>query len=225
MLFATTSFGNGDYDLQRDSPCFPREPSCQIRSTCINAKDLSVTSCHHVMTYLHRHAKLPSGTRMATASKLIMDIMETEASVDHQMDASTMNLRLLVLLIRPRAQKSTDHVDHVSSGPAELRPRPRRPRPEQLHRAPTTSRAAPPSSDHADHDHVLSSSAELRPHRPPDHVAMMIAAKNGATTSATTVMATGRKARGPDNFIATNQMSIQDNFPQQRHPRQPSFSR
>ena len=120
MLFATTSFGNGDYDLQRDSPCFPREPSCQIGSACINAEDLSVTSCHHVMTYLHRHAKLPSGTRMATASKLIMDIMETEASVDHQMDASTMNLRLLVLLIRPRAQKSTDHVDHVSSGPAEL---------------------------------------------------------------------------------------------------------
>jgi len=132
MLFATTSFGNGDYDLQRDSPCFPREPSCQIGSACINAEDLSVTSCHHVMTYLHRHAKLPSGTRMATASKLIMDIMETEAFVDHQMDASTMNLRLLGLLIRPRAQKSTDHVDHVSSGPAELRPRPHRPCPEQL---------------------------------------------------------------------------------------------
>ena len=104
---------------------------------------------------------------MATASKLIMDIMETEASVDHQMDASTMNLRLLVLLIRPRAQKSTDHVNHVSSGPAEL-----------------------------------------RPHRPPDHVAMMITAKNGATTIATTVMATGRKARGPDNFIATGQMGM-----------------
>ena len=27
----------------------------------------------------------------------------------------------------------------------------------------------------------------LRPHRPPDHVAIMIAAKNGATTTATTV--------------------------------------
>ena len=152
MLFATTSFGNGDYDLQRDSPCFPREPSCQIGSACVNAEDLSVTSCHHVMTYLHRHAKLPSGTRMATASKLIMDIMETEASVDHQMDASTMNLRLLVLLIRPRAQKSTDHVDHVSSGPAVLRPRPRRPRshrsrPEQLRRAPTTLATIPRRND------------------------------------------------------------------------------
>jgi len=92
--------------------------------------------------------------------------------------------------------------------------RPRRPRLERPRRASTTttsitSRAAPPISGHVDHDHVPSSSAELRPHRPPDHVAMMIAAKNGATTIVTTVMATGRKARGPDNFIATNQMSIQ----------------
>ena len=95
--------------------------------------------------------------------------------------------------------------------------RPRRPRLEWLRRAPTTttsttSRAAPPSSDHVDRDHVdhvPSSSAELRPCRPQDYVAMMIAAKNGATTIATTVMATGRKARGTDNFIVTNQMSIQ----------------
>ena len=57
-----------------------------------------------------------------------------------------------------------------------------------------------------DVDHILSGSTELRP--PPDHVAMMIAAKNGATTIATTVMATGRKARGPDNFIATGQMGM-----------------
>ena len=78
-------------------------------------------------------------------------------------------------------------VDHVPSGSAELRP----PRP----------------LDHV--DHVPSGSTELRPPRPPDHVTMMIATKNGATTIATTVMATGRKARGPDNFIATNQMSIQ----------------
>ena len=82
-----------------------------------------------------------------------------------------------------------DHIDHVPSGPAELRPR--RPRPELHHRAPTTG---PP-------DHVPSGSAELRP---PDHVAMMIAMKNGAMTTATTVMTTGRKARGPDDFIATD---------------------
>jgi len=97
--------------------------------------------------------------------------------------------------------------------------RPRRPRLERPRRAPTTttstaitsitSRAAPLSSNHIDHDHVPSSSAELRPHWPPYHVAMMIAAKNGAMTIATTVMATGRKAQGPDNFNATNQMSIQ----------------
>jgi len=105
-----------------------------------------------------------------------------------------------------------DHVNHIPSSSTKLRPRPHRPHPEQLHRGPTTSttsQAALPSSDHADHDHIPRSSAEPRPHRPPDHVAMMIAAKNGATTIATTVMATGRKARGPDNFIATNQMSIQ----------------
>jgi hypothetical protein len=34
---------------------------------------------------------------------------------------------------------------------------------------------------------------------------MMIAAKNGATTTATTVVMTGQKARGPDNFVAANQ--------------------
>ena len=71
--------------------------------------------------------------------------------------------------------------------------RPRRPRLERLHRAPTTS-----TTDHV--DHVLSGSTELRPPRPPDHVAMMIATKNGTMTTATTVT-TGRKARGPDNFI------------------------
>jgi septum formation inhibitor MinC len=37
---------------------------------------------------------------------------------------------------------------------------------------------------------------------------MMIAAKNGATTTATTVR-TGQKARGPDNFIVIDQISIQ----------------
>jgi len=41
---------------------------------------------------------------------------------------------------------------------------------------------------------------------------MMIAAKNSATTTATTVMATGRKARGPDNFIATDLISIKDKY-------------
>ena len=58
-------------------------------------------------------------------------------------------------------------------------------------------------------DHVPSSSAELQPRRPPDHVAMMIAVKNGATTTATIVVTTSRKARGPDNFIAIDQISIQ----------------
>ena len=52
------------------------------------------------------------------------------------------------------APPSSDHVDHVPSSSAELRPR--RQRPEQLRRAPTTpttitSRAAPPSSDHIGH--------------------------------------------------------------------------
>jgi len=86
----------------------------------------------------------------------------------------------------------------------------------------TTSRAAPPSSDHVDRDHVdhvPSSSAELRPPRPQDYVAMMIAAKNGATTIATTVMTTGRKARGPDNFIANDTSSHLSNIATRRlHP-------
>ena len=72
--------------------------------------------------------------------------------------------------------------------------RPRRPRPERLRRAPATS-----TMDHV--DHVPSGSTELRPPRPPDHVAMMIATKNDAMTTATTIT-TGQKARGPDNFIA-----------------------
>jgi hypothetical protein len=36
----------------------------------------------------------------------------------------------------------------------------------------------------------------------------LIAAKNGATTTATTIIMTGRKARGPGNFIVTNQFSV-----------------
>jgi len=40
---------------------------------------------------------------------------------------------------------------------------------------------------------------------------MMIATKNGAMTTATTIT-TGRKARGPDNFIATDQISIKDKY-------------
>ena len=93
-------------------------------------------------------------------------------------------------VIFTQARKISDYVDHG----------PRRPRPEQLCRAPTTSTT----------DHVPSGSAELRPHRPPDHVAMMIAAKNGATTTATTVMTTCWKARGPDNFIATRLPAVGD---------------
>ena len=116
--------------------------------------------------------------------------------------------------IEPQAS----HPDHVDHGP-------RRPRPEQLRRAPTTStattsttsRAAPPSSDHV--DHVPSSSAELRPPRPQDYVPMMIAAKNGATTITTTVMTTGQKARGLDNFIANDTSSHLSNIATHRlHP-------
>jgi len=32
----------------------------------------------------------------------------------------------------------------------------------------------------------------------------LLAAKNGATTTATTIMTTSQKARGPDNFVATD---------------------
>jgi hypothetical protein len=38
---------------------------------------------------------------------------------------------------------------------------------------------------------------------------MMIVAKNGATTTATIIIMTGQKARGPGNFIATDQFSVQ----------------
>jgi hypothetical protein len=38
------------------------------------------------------------------------------------------------------------------------------------------------------------------------HVAIMIATKNGAMTTATTVMTTRQKARGPDNFVTTDQI-------------------
>jgi len=38
---------------------------------------------------------------------------------------------------------------------------------------------------------------------------MMIAAKNGATTTATIIVTTGRKVRGSNNFIAIDQISIQ----------------
>jgi hypothetical protein len=36
---------------------------------------------------------------------------------------------------------------------------------------------------------------------------MMIAAKNGATTTANAAMTTGRKNRGPDNFVNTDQIT------------------
>ena len=79
-------------------------------------------------------------------------------------------------------------------------------------RAPTTS-----TTDYV--DHVPSTSAELRPPRPLDHVAMMIAAKNGATTTATIVLTTGQKARGPDNFIANDTSSHLSNIATRRlHP-------
>ena len=63
----------------------------------------------------------------------------------------------------------------------------------ELSESPTTSRAALSSSDHIDHQTTSQ---------------IMIAAKNGATTTATTVR-TGRKARGPDDFITADQISIQ----------------
>ena len=48
---------------------------------------------------------------------------------------------------------------------------------------------------------------------------MMIVAKNGATTIATTVMTTGRKARGLDNFIANDMSSHLSNIATHRlHP-------
>jgi hypothetical protein len=37
------------------------------------------------------------------------------------------------------------------------------------------------------------------------HVATMITVKNGATTTATAVVTTGQKARGPGNFVTANQ--------------------
>jgi len=70
------------------------------------------------------------------------------------------------------------------------------------------------SSDHV--DHVSSGSTELRPPRPQDYVAMMIAVKNGATTIVTTVMTTGQKARGPDNFIANDTSSHLSNIATRR---------
>ena len=39
------------------------------------------------------------------------------------------------------------------------------------------------------------------------HVAMMIAAKNGAVSTATTVMTTVRKARAPGNFVNADQIT------------------
>jgi hypothetical protein len=38
---------------------------------------------------------------------------------------------------------------------------------------------------------------------------MMIAAKNDATTTATTVMTTSQKAQWPDNFVTTDQTFVQ----------------
>jgi hypothetical protein len=37
---------------------------------------------------------------------------------------------------------------------------------------------------------------------------MMVATKDDATITAITVMTTGQKARGPDNFIAADQISV-----------------
>ena len=54
----------------------------------------------------------------------------------------------------------------------------------------TTSRAAPPSSDHVDRDHVdhiPSSSAELRPHRPLDHVDHVSSSDHQTTTTTSLV--------------------------------------
>ena len=75
-----------------------------------------------------------------------------------------------------------------------------RPRPSEM-------RSSIPTTDHV--NHISSGFAELRPHRSPNHIAMMIAAKNGATTIATTVVTISQKARGSDNFIAIDQISIQ----------------
>jgi hypothetical protein len=36
----------------------------------------------------------------------------------------------------------------------------------------------------------------------------MITTKDGVMTTATTVMTTGRKARGPDNFVVADQIPV-----------------
>ena len=41
----------------------------------------------------------------------------------------------------------------------------------------------------------------------PCHIAMMIAAKNDIMTTATAAMTTGRKARGPGNFVDADQIT------------------
>jgi hypothetical protein len=37
---------------------------------------------------------------------------------------------------------------------------------------------------------------------------MMIAVKDDAMTTMTTIMMTGQKARGPDNFVVADQISV-----------------
>jgi hypothetical protein len=78
--------------------------------------------------------------------------------------------------------------------------------------APTTSVRASTTSEHRPHPYN-SNSAEHRPRPfelPSELLGLLrslvasIAAKNGATTTVTTIIMTGQKARGPGNFIAND---------------------
>ena len=66
----------------------------------------------------------------------------------------------------------------------------------------------------SDYDSNMRSSPSELPSEPPElltpttcRVAMMIAAKNGAVTTATAAIMTVRKARAPGNFVNANQIT------------------
>jgi hypothetical protein len=72
--------------------------------------------------------------------------------------------------------------------------------------APTTSVRAPNQDVRALQQAVRAAWRALGLLRP---LVASIAAKNDATTTATTIIMIGRKARGPGNFNATDQFSVQ----------------
>jgi hypothetical protein len=158
-----------------------------------------------------------SGVQLGYDNKDHMQLAYTHPETSHLPDDFSLRLVYSPSCIRSAAAVlicvfNTTSTSFQPSSELLTELRPRRPRLERLHRAPTTS-----TTDHV--DHVSSGSTELRPPRPPrpqDYVAMMIAAKNGATTIATTVMKTGRKTRGPDNFIANDTSSHLSNIATRR---------